>query len=61
MGNLGENMGRNNVNVTKCANLQYGNQVKKPKAGTKIKDKGVEGSLKGNQLEHVKLIFSDHY
>ena len=44
LGNMGDNMGINNVKIPKCEALQYGKQERNPKYGTrKSKDKEVEG------------------
>ena len=53
-------MGSNKVKIIKCAACQYGKQERNQKSGTRqIKDKEVDISLKRNQLEPGKLIFSD--
>ena len=55
-------MVRNNVNIPKCEDLQYGKQERNPKYGTSQKEnKGVEGYLKINNLEYGNIIFYDQY
>ena len=59
---LVDNMGTNNVNITKCAACQYGKQERHQKSVTsQSKGKESKGSLKRNQLEPGKIIFSDQY
>ena len=59
LGNLVENMGRNNVNIPMCEYFHYRKQERNPKSGTrKIKYKEDEGSLNRNQFEPGKLTFS---
>ena len=51
-----------NVNITKCAAFQYGNQERNSKSGTRqVQYKEVEGLLDWNQLEPGIIIFSDQY
>ena len=58
LGSMGENMGSNNVMITKFSACQYGNQDRKPKYATRqSKDIWIEGLLKTNQLESGKLFF----
>ena len=55
-------MGSNNVNIPNFAACQYGEQELNAKYGTsQSKDKDVKGLLKRNQLEPLKLIFSNEY
>ena len=59
---MGEKMKSNNVKIPTCEAFLYDKQEIKPKYGTRqSKDKGLEGSLKRNQLEPGKLIFPDQY
>ena len=55
-------MRSNNVKIPNCEAFQYEKQEINPKSGTRqINDKGLEGSLKINQLDTGKLIFPEQY